>query len=218
LNACQPAHTEPADSLGASPFDQPLIPRPDATKLEVRSVTRLPQQLHLHPAFEQIAGISTVDDLNYAGLVKNEPLANPADLVLITPKGVVLAGFGRWRIALAEGIPEIHCIEYQIGEDEALSFILSRYRARRQWNRFVLICLALTLEPALQERALRNMQAGGRLKGSAKLPEAQHIDVREKIGNLAGVTAHYVSDVKAILPVAHSKLIEALGRLLKNYS
>jgi hypothetical protein len=54
------------------------------------------------------------------------------------------------------------------------------------------------------------MQAGGRFKGSARLPKAEHIDVREKIGNLAGASAHYVSDVKAILRTAHSKLIEAL--------
>jgi hypothetical protein len=146
----------------------------------------------------------------YAGLVKDEPIANPANPVLITKQGVILAGFGRWRIAVSEGVPEINCIEYPISEDEALSFILSRHRTRRQWNRFVLICLALTLEPALQEKAFKNLQAGGKFKGSAMLPKAQHIDVREKIGNLAGVSAHYVSDVKAILRAAHSKLIEAL--------
>ena len=210
MNASQPSHIEPAAAFVDSPDDQPSILPPDATKLDVRPVTLLPKQLRLHPAFEQVTGTSTIDDLNYAGLVKNEATANQAIPVLISKQGIILDGIGRWRIALLEGTPEIHCIEYEVGEDEALSFILSRHRARRQWNRFVLIRLALTLEPALQERALRNMQAGGRFKGSAKLPDAQHIDVREKIGNLAGVSAHYVSDVKAILPAAHSKLIEAL--------
>ncbi len=174
-------------------------------------VTRFPNQLRLHPAFEKLAGISTVGDLNYAGLIRNEPLGNQATLLLISKQGIILEGVGRWRFALLEGISEIHCLEYQINEDEALSFIISHHRARRQWNRFVLICLALTLESALQERAMSNMQAGGRFKGSAKLPEAQHIDVREQIGKLAGVGAHYVSDVKAILRAAHSKLIEALS-------
>jgi hypothetical protein len=196
--------------FSASPYGLPLTLTPGARELGAHSVTHSPKHLRLHPAFELLGGISTLEELNYAGLVKDEPLSSPADPVLITPRGIVLAGFGRWRIALSEGISEINCIEYQMSEDEALSFILSHYRARRQWNRFVLICLALTLEPTLQERALTNMQAGGRLKGSAKLPEAQHIDVRERIGNLAGVSAHYVSDVKAILPAAHSKLIEAL--------
>jgi hypothetical protein len=123
----------------------------------------------------------------------------------------------KWRaegfnasIALLEGIREINCIEYPISEDEALSFILSRHRTRSQWNRFVLICLALTLEPALQEKAFKNMQAGGKFKGSVMLPKAELIDVREKIGNLAGVSAHYVSDVKAVLRTAHATLIEAL--------
>jgi hypothetical protein len=206
LNASQPIHSADGDFYG-SPSVPPL---PSTATLEMRWVTRFPKELRLHPAFQQVRGISTVDDLNSAGLVKDEPIANRANPVLITKQGVILAGFGRWRIALLEGTPEINCIEYPIGEDEALSFILSRHRACRRWNRFVLIRLALTLEPALQEKALKNMQAGGKYKGSAILPKAQHIDVREKIGNLAGVSAHYVSDVKALLRAAHSTLIDAL--------
>ena len=207
MNTPQPTRTAHVN-FGSSASAPPLPSL--TTTLELRSVTRFPKQLRLHPAFEQIGGIPTVDDLNYAGLVKDEPLANRASPVLITKQGVLLAGFGRWRIALLENTPEINCIEYPISEDEALSFILSRHRACPRWNRFVLIRLALTLEPALQDKAFKNMQAGGKYKGSAILPKAQHIDVREKIGDLAGVSAHYVSDVKAIMARAHSKLIETL--------
>jgi hypothetical protein len=70
--------------------------------------------------------------------------------------------------------------------------------------------LALTLEPNLQQRALDNMRDGGRYKGSANLPEAQHIDVRQEIALVARVCPRYVSDVKSILEVAHARLIEAL--------
>ena len=54
------------------------------------------------------------------------------------------------------------------------------------------------------------MRAGGRYKGSANLPEAQHIDVRQEIARVAGVCPRYVSNVKTILEVARPQLIEAL--------
>ena len=54
------------------------------------------------------------------------------------------------------------------------------------------------------------MRDGGRYKGSANLPEAQHIDVRQEIALVARVCPRYVSDVKSILEVAHARLIEAL--------
>jgi hypothetical protein len=103
-----------------------------------------------------------------------------------------------------------HCIEYPLSEDESLQFILSHHQTRCGWNAFVRIRLALTLEPSLQQRALDNMRAGGRYKGSASLPEAQHIDVRQEIAWAAGAGARNVSNVKSILEVAHPRLIEAL--------
>jgi hypothetical protein len=208
LIAFQPVRTEQAVSPAYSPsYVRPAWLAANPTAQEVRSVTRFPQELRLHPAFESFGGMSIIDELNYAERLKDEPIVHP---VTITRQGIILAGFGQWRIALREAIPEIRCIEHSINEDEALSFILSHHRTRRQWNRFVLIRLALTLEPAFQEKAYKNMQAGGRFKGSAKLPDAQHIDVREKIANLAGVSARYITDVKAILTKAHPQLTEAL--------
>jgi len=78
------------------------------------------------------------------------------------------------------------------------------------WNAFIRIRLALTLEPSLQQKALDNMRAGGKYKGSANLPEAQHIDVRQEIARAAGVGARNVSNVRTILQTAHPRLIEAL--------
>ncbi len=54
------------------------------------------------------------------------------------------------------------------------------------------------------------MRAGGKCKGSANLPEAQHIDVRQEIARAAGVGARNVSNVKTILQTAHPRLMEAL--------
>lgn len=54
------------------------------------------------------------------------------------------------------------------------------------------------------------MQDGGRYKGSAKLPNPQHIDVRREIAEIAGVGARNVSNVKIILKAAHPRLLSAL--------
>jgi hypothetical protein len=70
--------------------------------------------------------------------------------------------------------------------------------------------LALTLEPNLQQRALDNMRAGGKHKGLANLPDVQRIDVREEIAKAAGVCPRNVGNVKALLKLAHPRLIAAL--------
>ena len=54
------------------------------------------------------------------------------------------------------------------------------------------------------------MRAGGKYKGSANLPEAQHIDVRQEIARVAAVCPRNVSNVRTILKVAHPQLMEAL--------
>jgi hypothetical protein len=101
-------------------------------------------------------------------------------------------------------------IELSLNEEESLQFILTHHQRRTWWNDFIRIRLALTLEPHLQQRAVDNMRAGGRFKGSANLPEARYIDVREEIAQVAGVCSRNVSSVKAILKVAHPRLIGAL--------
>jgi hypothetical protein len=109
-----------------------------------------------------------------------------------------------------EGRHEINCIEYPLGEDEALQFILTHHQTRCVWNDFVRIRLALTLEPTLQQRALDNMRAGGKYKGSTNLSEAGRIDVREEIARRSGTGTGNVGKVKAILLRAHPNIIAAL--------
>jgi len=148
-----------------------------------------------------------IDEFNDAARRKNPSVPEP---ILITTNGTILAGFGRWRLAVFECRHEIHCIEYLLSEDESLRFILTHHQTRCGWNAFVRIHLALTLEPSLQQRALDNMRAGGKYKGWANLPDVQRIDVRQEIARVAAVGARNVSNVKTILEVAHPRLIEAL--------
>ena len=197
---------------------------PTATsRLAARPVVRSPEQLRLHRALEEIGWAGVIDEFNDAARLTNPSVTEP---ILITTNGTILAGFGRWRFAAFERRHEIHCIEYPLSEDEALPFILTHHQTRCGWNPFVRIRLALTLEPNLQQRALDNMRAGGKYKGWANLPEAQHInlpeaqhiEVRQQIARAAGVGARNVSKVKTILRSAHPRLIEALtdGRLSIN--
>ena len=177
------------------------------SRLEGRPVVRFPEQLRLHRALDELGWTGAVDEFNNAAQLTNQSVTEP---MLITTNGTIVAGFGRWRAAVFEGRHEINCIEYPLSEDESLQFMLAHHQTQCGWNAFVRILLALTLEPNLQQRALDNMRAGGKQKGWANLPEAQHIDVRQEIARAAGVCARNVSNVKTILEVAHPRLLEAL--------
>jgi hypothetical protein len=175
--------------------------------LEGRPVVCSPKQLRPHPALEEFGWTGVIDEFNDAVRLKEQSVPAP---ILITTNGTILAGIGRWRSAVFDGRHEINCIEYPLSEDEALQFIIRHHQSQRGWNAFILIRLALKLELSFQKRALGNMSAGGKYKGSANLPEAQHIDVRHEIAREAGVCDRYVSYVRKILQNPHPRLIGAL--------
>jgi hypothetical protein len=177
------------------------------SRFEWRPVVRSPEQLRMHRALEDLDCTGVIEEFSEAARLKEQSVP---ELILITTNGTILAGFGRWRLAVFEGRHEIHCFEYPLSEDESLQFILTCHQPRRGWNAFIRIRLALKLELYLQQRALDNMRAGGKYKGSANLPEAQHIDVRQEIARAAGVGARNVSNVRTILQTVHPRLIEAL--------
>jgi hypothetical protein len=177
------------------------------SRLEGRPVVRFPEQLRLHRVLEEFGWTGVIDELNDAARLKDQSVPEP---ILITTNGTILAGFGLWRLAVFERRHEIHCIEYAIGEDESLQFILTHHQTRRGWNDFVRIRLALTLEPNLQQRARDNMSAGGKYKGSTNLSEADRIDARPRIAQRAGTGVGNVSKVNAILRSAHPNIITAL--------
>jgi hypothetical protein len=177
------------------------------SRLEWRPVVRSPLKLRLHRALEELGWTGEMDEFNDAARLTHPLVTEP---ILITTNGTILAGFGRWRSAVFEGRLELNCIEYQLNEDESLQFILTHHQSRSGWNDFIRIRLALALEPDFQQRAVDNMRAGGKFKGLANLPEAQHIDVRQEIARAAGVCPRNVANVRTILKVVHPRLIEAL--------
>ena len=168
---------------------------------------RSPEQLRPHSTLQEL-GFPGEQGINAAAARQTSQYVT--EPILITTNGTILAGFGRWRLAVIEDRNEIPCIEYALNEDESLQFILSHHQIRHGWNDFVRIRLALTLESSFRERALDNMRAGGKYKGLANLPDVQRIDVRKEIANIAAVCARNVGNVEAILETAHPRLIEAL--------
>lgn len=206
MNAADGSAVGHADARVGILRDSPSFD-PDAPIPTGRSVIRFSEELRVHPALEELGFIGVVGEVSESARFTSQAVLEP---ILITKDGIILAGLERWRVAQSAGRQQLECIEYSIGDGDSLPFILAYHRGRRGWNPFLRICLALKMEPHLQQKALDNMCAGGKYKGSAKLPDLQHIDVREEIATAAAVCARNVSKVKKILKLAHPRLIEAL--------
>ena len=174
-----------------------------------RTVVRFLQELRIHPALEETGFCAFLPELQEVGRCQDPVL--PERPVLVTHNGVVLAGFGRWRMAVLRRVPTIECLEYTLTDEDALQFMLSLQKRRNHWNPFIRIRLALKLEGTLQQRALSNMQMGGKYKGSATLPKAAQIDVREQIAAIAGAGGRNVSKVKEILDKGHPRILGELA-------
>lgn len=177
-----------------------------ATRGDGRSVVRSLQELRIHPALVEIGFCAFLPELQE--VARRQDTVVPEQPVLVTQSGVILAGFGRWQMAVSQRVPSIECVEYTLPDDDALQFMLSLQKKRgNHWNAFIRIRLALMLEGTLQQRALTNMQMGGRYKGSATLPKAAQIDVREQIAAIAGAGGRNVSKVKEILDKGHARIL-----------
>jgi hypothetical protein len=174
--------------------------------LQCQPVVRPPEDLHVHPALRELTCMDVTLELNEAERVRHYAKGP----ILITSEGTILSGFGCWQSALLHGEREIQCFEYVLRQEDSLQFILIHHKPKRGWNAFVRTRLALTLEPQFQRRAIENMRDGGKYKGTANLPNLQHLDVRRRLAEIAGVGARNVSNVKIILGAAHPRLITAL--------
>jgi hypothetical protein len=171
--------------------------------VEGKYVLRSPQRLNIHPALQSINGLTITPESDDWEELSNEP-------IFVTQNGLVLAGFGRLQIARSQNQAEIPCVQIDLGFDEALVFMLRHHQPRRGWNAFIRIRVALNLEPYLKEKALENMRAGGRFKGSPNLAKADRIEVQREIGRLAASGKANVAKVKTILARAHPNIIAAL--------
>jgi len=173
-----------------------------------RTVLRHLDELRVHPALDEIGFCAFLSEVSEAG--RSQGPMSTEEPIFVTLTGVILSGFGRWQLAVSQKISSVECVEYSLTDEEALQFMLSLQKRRNGWNPFIRIRLALKLEGALQERALTNMQMGGKYKGLANLPKAAQIDVREQIAAIAGVGGRNVSKVKQILEKGHPRIVGEL--------
>jgi hypothetical protein len=100
-------------------------------------VVRTSNQLRLHPALAEIGWTGVIDEFNEATRSKDQSVPEP---ILITTNGTILAGFGRWRLAVFDDRHEINCIEYSLSEEEALQFIISHHQPQSGWNKYIRVC------------------------------------------------------------------------------
>lgn len=119
-------------SVPAVSRSQPGPKPPQSTaaisRAEGRPAVRSPKDLHLHSALEEVGWAGLVDELNDAARSAIHPICDP---ILIATDGTVLAGFGRWRLAVFEQAPEIYCIEHSLSADDSLMFILTHHQTQR---------------------------------------------------------------------------------------
>jgi hypothetical protein len=118
--------TKDLSAVSPQPFNPTAMSRSEG-----RPVVRSPEQLRLHPALKELSWTGVIDEFNDAARLKDQSVP---ELILITTNGTILAGFGRWQSAVFDGRHEIHCIEYPLGEDEALQFIIRHHQPQRGWN------------------------------------------------------------------------------------
>ena len=130
---------------------------------------------------------------------------------MITRDRTIIDGYCRWELARRQGrATTVTCIEYDLSEEEALSWLLYKHRRVEGLNAFCRILLALDLEPWFREHARVNQGAGGRTKGSSRLTEAERVDVRSEIAAAAGVSLGNVTKVKQVMTTASTELQDAL--------
>lgn len=143
----------------------------------------------MHPAYAELQ--LSVSPAQLAGIKRWGDLAI-RDPLLVTREGVIIDGHARKAFADSLGVSTLACVEFNIGEEDALRMILSKHGRCVGWNDYNRIRLASQLKNALQIQARANQQAGGHLKGKSNFTEA---NVRKEIAAAAAVSEPQVTKV-----------------------
>ena len=130
--------------------------------------------------------------------------------LIITSTGIVIDGYARIEVARLQGRETLECVEYHISEEEALRRLVLCHRHIRGLPAFCRIMLARPLAKSLKEKALQHQKDGGKSKGSSKLADAQKIDVRKRIGVIAGVSVGTASHASDVLKAGAPEILRAL--------
>lgn len=132
------------------------------------------------------------------------------DPIVITSDFIIVDGYARVELAKLQKRETINCIEYDLSDSEALSWLVQRHLPSCGYAPFTRILLALDMEPLLKERARANQQTGGQQKGSSNLTEAERVDVRKEIAAAAAVSVGTLSKARQLIGKADPELLAAL--------
>jgi hypothetical protein len=174
-------------------------PQPASGQLVTRNI----EGLRLHPSYVRLRLAPTPSQIS--SLLSGATL----DPLVVNHQGIVLDGHARLEIARQRGLKSIACLEYPLGEEESILWILARHQRLEGFNSFIRIALALELESWFQRKALLNQRRGGFEKGSLNLTEAERLDVRCEVSKAAGASTGNVTKVKQILDRAHADVVTA---------
>lgn len=161
---------------------------PSATGL----VLRFTNELRKHPAHVELQLSVSVAQFSSIKRLGESAFKDP---LLVTRHGVIIDGYARKEYADSLGISTLLCVELDVSEEEALRVILNKHRRSAGWNDYNRIRMASRLKEVVRRRARANQQAGGHLKGSSKLTEA---NVRKEIARAASVCEGNVTKVDQI--------------------
>jgi hypothetical protein len=128
----------------------------------------------------------------------------------VTRSGIVLDGKSSIQEATRLCESSVRCLIHDLSDEDALSWIVRKYRPSSGFNAFLRIRIALELEPFLRCKARANQTKGGIEKALSNLTEAERIDVRSEIAEIAGVGVGNVTKVKQLIPLASPEVLEAL--------
>ncbi len=164
-------------------------------------------ELHPHPSY--VRHQLSVPASKLSALAERGDLAFREPIV-ITQGGIIIDGYARFELARRQNRTTLPCRQYELTEAEALDRLVESHHRSGALNAFCRTLLALDLESWFKERARSNQRAGGRNKGSAKLTEAERLDVRAEIASVADVSVGNVSKVKQLVRTAGPELLQAL--------
>lgn len=161
-----------------------------------RLINRPVDDLRAHPSYVKHQLFVLPDRLAALAEASDTVFRRP---ITVTTSGIIIDGYARWELARRLGQETIVCLEYDLSDEEALSWLIQMHRPLTSLNGFCRSLLALDLEPSLQDAARANQRTGGQKKGLSILTEAQKVDVRSRIAAIASVSAGTLTKVKRIL-------------------
>jgi hypothetical protein len=192
-------------------------------EVDLRAEICTPEELRLHPNWTGGTVIRSIDWFKkHPAYVELKLFVSPTQLaalkslgdlafkdpLLVTCQGVIIDGYARKEYADRSGISTLPCVEFDIGEEEALRMILNKHRRSAGWNDYNRIRMACwQCRDDVRARARANQQAGGRFKGLSKLTEA---NVRKEIAKDAGACEGNVRKVDEVCD-ADPEVLNALA-------